>query len=61
MQDGDAIRARADEAGAELRKLLRDKPEAKIDITLVPARPNPAVYREILEILFGPEDVTRTP
>jgi hypothetical protein len=50
MQDG-AIRA--EEAGAWLRE---HAPEG-VEITIVPAKPNPAVYREIQEILFGPEDV----
>ncbi|MFJ8791844.1 hypothetical protein [Streptomyces sp. NPDC102462] len=48
MQDGDAIPA--EEAGEWLRKNLKDADS----ITLMPAKPNPAVYREVMEILFGP-------
>lgn len=54
MQDGTAIPA--DEAGAWLRKNQGDG----VTVTIVPAKANPAVYREIQEILFGPEDVSQT-
>lgn len=52
MQDGKNVPA--EEAGAWLREHFEDDPEPKVDITLMAAPPNPAAYREVLEILFGP-------
>jgi hypothetical protein len=50
MQDG-AIRA--EDAGA----WLREHAPQGVEIKLVPAAANAAVYREIQDILFGPEEV----
>lgn len=50
MQDGSAIPA---EAAAQW---LREHTQDGMKITLLPAKANPAAYREIQEILFGPED-----
>ena len=51
MQDGNS---RADEAGEWLRKHFEDDAEPQISITLEAAPVNPLVYREVMEILFGP-------
>jgi hypothetical protein len=52
MQDGSAIPA--EEAGAWLRKNLKDKPDPKVNITFRDEVPDPVAYRRILEILFRP-------
>lgn len=52
MQDGKSVPA--EEAGAWLREHFKGDPEPKVDITLVIGEPNPLIYREVLEILFGP-------
>lgn len=52
MQDGSAIPAEA--AGEWLREHFKDDPEPRIDITLMVGESNPAAYREVMEILFGP-------
>ncbi|MBT2398367.1 hypothetical protein [Streptomyces sp. ISL-100] len=57
MQDGKAVDGQL--AVQWLREHFAIDPDPKIDITLVVAESNPAVYREVLEILFGPEDVER--
>lgn len=52
VQDRNAIPA--DEAGEWLREHFRDDPEPRIDITWQVGEPSPLVYREVMEILFGP-------
>ncbi|MBT2493755.1 hypothetical protein J7E96_35725 [Streptomyces sp. ISL-96] len=57
MQDGIAEDGQL--AGQWLKEHFAGDPDPKIDITLMVGKSNPAVYREVLEILFGPEGVER--
>lgn len=43
-----------DEAGRWLREHFADDPDPEIDITWQVGESSPAVYREVMEILFGP-------
>ncbi|WP_158708814.1 hypothetical protein [Streptomyces sp. NRRL S-920] len=43
-----------EEAGEWLRRHFADEHEPEITLTWVPGESNPAVYLEVMEILFGP-------
>jgi hypothetical protein len=52
MQDD--AKARGDEAGEWLREHFKDDPAPRVEIVMEVTEPNPAVYQEVMEILFGP-------
>lgn len=43
-----------EQAGEWLRQHFADDPEPKVDLVIEVTEPNPVVYREVMEILFGP-------
>jgi hypothetical protein len=55
MQADDA-KARGEEAGKWLREHFKDVPAREVSVSLEITEPDDAVFREVLSILFGPDD-----